>query len=471
MPQTADFTATSPDAAKIVVGPASAPTTEAVATSQVVLGMPREMARAIGWPKALTPATTQNLLNRDVTWKSLGHPEWGSFRITSADPTKSLVGAVGFGALTTLANGGKFLTKAPNYANPTKADYAVVHTEQRIETVTDTQDAADAVMNVDTVAKFVKSTSAVVTTERAVIAHNQAFPGNPFVAVPLLDGAASVPIVVTPAESAGADGKAFAQFLTSPAGAAALRDAGYRSLMGQEPSVGAAGIAPTSTGPFPFTQEMVDGIHSAWSLMHARNSTLAVIDLSGSMRYPFGDSKVSKINLVRQLAARAFDLASPRANSSVWFFHTIAGKPVIVDDLPLQRNDIAIGGGKVHSDAIKAQIATAQPGGGTPLFRAVQDAFGEANRKYQDGYLNQVLIISDGNNEDSGSNVTLAKLSAYIKANYDKDKPVVVNFFLIDPGVNLGPLKKVAGLTGGIATHVTKMSQVPDAFAQALFSS
>lgn len=172
---TAEFTAASPEQAKIVIGPATAPTTEAVATSQVVLGMPRELARAIGWPKALTPATTQNLLNRDVTWKSLGHPEWGTFRITSADPTKSLVGAVGFGALTTLANGGKFLTKAPNYANPTKADYAVVHWEQRIETVTDTQDAADAAMDVDTVAKFVKSTSAVVTTERAVIAHNQAF--------------------------------------------------------------------------------------------------------------------------------------------------------------------------------------------------------------------------------------------------------------------------------------------------------
>ena len=239
---------------------------------------------------------------------------------------------------------------------------------------------------------------------------------------------------MTPAESAGAEGEAFTTFRTSPAGAAALRDAGYRSLMGQEPFVGAAAIAPTATGPFLFTQEMVDGIHSAWSLMHARNSTLAVIDLSGSMRYPFGDSKVSKIDLVRQLAARAFDLASPRANSSVWFFHTVDGKPVTEDTLPLQRNDTPVGGGKVHSDAMKAQIATVQPGGGTQLYRAVQDAFGEANKKYADGYLNQVLIISDGNNEDSGSSVTLAKLSAYVKANYHKDKPVVVNFFLIDPG-------------------------------------
>lgn len=129
-----------------------------------------------------------------------------------------------------------------------------------------------------------------------------------------------------------------------------------------------------------------------------------------------------------------------------------------------------VGGGKVHSDAMKAQIATVQPGGGTQLYRAVQDAFGEANKKYADGYLNQVLIISDGNNEDSGSSVTLAKLSAYVKGPTTRTSRSSSTSSSSTP-VNLGPLKKVAALTGGIATHVTKMSQVPDDFAQALFSS
>ena len=58
-----------------------------------------------------------------------------------------------------------------------------------------------------------------------------------------------------------------------------------------------------------------------------------------------------------------------------------------------------------------------------------------------------------------------------MKKSYDKDQPVTINFFLIDPGVNLSPLSRIAKLTGGTAAHVTRRSQVPDAFAQALFSA
>ncbi|MCA0178625.1 MAG: hypothetical protein LCH77_03300 [Actinobacteria bacterium] len=80
--------------------------------------------------------------------------------------------------------GGQFLTKAPDYANPSESDFAVVHSEQRIEIVTDTSEEADALMGAASLEEFTKSASAIITTERAVIAHNQADPKNPFVAIP-----------------------------------------------------------------------------------------------------------------------------------------------------------------------------------------------------------------------------------------------------------------------------------------------
>ena len=361
MPRTAQFTAADAAAAALTIGPAAEPTNQAVATTQVVLGMPREMARAIGWPEPLSPRMAQNLFNQDVTWKSLGHPEWGSFKLASPDPDKTPVGAVGFGALATLASGGKFLTAAPNYAQPSRADFAVVHSEPRIETVTKTTDEADALMGAASIEEFAKKASAIVTTERAVIAHNQTHPDTAFVAVPLLDGAASVPIVATPRSDAGAEEKALAGYLATPDAAATLRQAGYRNVLGEAPTVGASALAKTSTGPFPFTGEMLAGIRQVWNLMHARSSTLAVIDLSGSMKYPFDKSGVTKIALVRQLGLQAFELASPRANSSVWFFHTVDGKPAIENQLRLQRNDTPAGAGRIHSDADQAGHHQGEP--------------------------------------------------------------------------------------------------------------
>lgn len=313
-----------------------------------------------------------------------GEPQWGTFRIASPDPNKTLVGAVGFGAITTLANGGQFLTKAPDYANPSESDFAVVHSEQRIEIVTDTSEEADALMGAASLEEFTKSASAIITTERAVIAHNQADPKNPFVAIPFLDGAASVPIVVTPKDPNNADAKAFADHFATPAAAAALRQAGFRGVMGELPSVGTSALAKRSTGPFPFTAEMLAGVRRAWSVMHARSSTLAVIDLSGSMRNAFDPSRS-------------------------W-------------------------GGPSRS-----------PKGATGLPRP--------------------------HSPESATSLTLAQLQAFVQKTFDKNRPVAINFFLIDPGVHLEPLQRIAELTGGTAAHVTLMSQVPDAFAQALFSA
>jgi len=58
---------------------------------------------------------------------------------------------------------------------------------------------------------------------------------------------------------------------------------------------------------------------------------------------------------------------------------------------------------------IKRAITKASPGGGTPLNLAVQRGYAEASKRYAEGYANQLLIITDGNNEDSGSKLTLSQ--------------------------------------------------------------
>lgn len=78
-------------------------------------------------------------------------------------------------------------------------------------------------------------------------------------------------------------------------------------------------------------------IRSAWHQAHRRNSTLALIDLSGSMNGDFGDTGLTKLQAVKQLMVTAYTVASPQAKSGACFFTNRGGSPVI-DDLKLQTN-------------------------------------------------------------------------------------------------------------------------------------
>src|SRR4029450_499276 len=59
-----------------------------IATSPLVVAMPRPMAEALGWPR--TPLGWSQLLDlarSHASWARYGHPEWGPFKLGKANPT------------------------------------------------------------------------------------------------------------------------------------------------------------------------------------------------------------------------------------------------------------------------------------------------------------------------------------------------------------------------------------------------
>ena len=203
-----------------------------------------------------------------------------------------------------------------------------------------------------------------------------------------------------------------------------------------------------------FDEATIGAVRGAWTAMHTHGSTMALIDLSGSMNLPFPGSKLSRLDLVRTLANKAYDLASPKAASTVWFFHTSGGRDIIDDGLTLEINDTPVGGGQIHSDEIRRAVRDARAGGGTPLYLAVRK-----------------IVLSDGNNEAAANSMTLKQLSDYVKKTYNPKKPVSISYLIIDPEGRIGPLKEVADLTKGVTVRVRSMKDVPEAFAQALFAT
>ncbi|HTE68383.1 MAG TPA: substrate-binding domain-containing protein, partial [Actinomycetes bacterium] len=72
-----------------------------VATTPMVMAMPKPMAEALGWPRrALGWKEMLGAVTNPEGWKAFGHPEWRAFRLGKTDPNLStpgleaLIGAV-----------------------------------------------------------------------------------------------------------------------------------------------------------------------------------------------------------------------------------------------------------------------------------------------------------------------------------------------------------------------------------------
>ena len=59
----------------------------------LVIAMPQQMAEALGWPdEPIGFADLRELANDPEGWGSVGHPEWGPFRLGKTNPNYSTSG-------------------------------------------------------------------------------------------------------------------------------------------------------------------------------------------------------------------------------------------------------------------------------------------------------------------------------------------------------------------------------------------
>lgn len=410
------------------------------------------------------------------TWAQTGHPEWASFSIRMADPATSPTAAIGFGAMITLANGGP-LAKAPDYAEPSDKDLAVIKVEHRITSLAG-NDGDVLPDQDDTLSEVTSRASAYVTTERAVAADNAVDPTVPLAAVPLAGGAASVPLSVlgvgaTADDAPGAaSARGFRAYLTSASGLAALRAAGLRAPDGAAPTDHPAGVAyaaplrPAAV-PLPVLQQTVQ----AWRGMHSRISSMVLVDASGSMNQHFAGGATSRIDLVRGLVGNVYQTASPRARSGVCFFHTAneLGTPLIERPTDLAVNESA-DAGRQHIDVVVQAMSNVTIKGGTPLYQAVREAYAYTLDEYDPGYVNQLVILSDGANRDTTSPDTLGQLLTYLNEAKDPQRPVRIICLGYGAEADMGALQAIASATGGRAAQVNSPSEMKAAVNLALFS-
>ncbi len=243
--------------------------------------------------------------------------------------------------------------------------------------------------------------------------------------------------------------------LTGRSGADAIRMIGGLRLPdgAQAPDRALGRLPAPSASPFDVLQKHhVDHVFATWYAESRKMSLLIVTDVSGSMAKPAPGTTMSLIDLVKQGCQTVGDLLPADAQIGIWEFGVDLDPPRDYKTvLPIGPLDDARRAG-LH----QAVGALAAQETGTGLYDTILAAYQAARDSYRGGMPNQVMVFTDGRNEDDPQTITPAQLSAELAAAKDPARPVqlsVVTFGdLPDVGVLEDAVKPVDGYVEPLKT-------------------
>jgi Ca-activated chloride channel family protein len=389
--------------------------TASLAQTPLVIAMPRPMAQAMGWPdQSIGWSDILSLANDPAGWGTLGHPEWGRFRLGKTNPNFSTSGlSATIGAYFAATGLSSDLTEA-NIADPKVIEFvkgveaAVVHYGDTTLTF------LDNLLKADDRGAGLTYISAVTVEEKSVWDYNQGNPkGNPaelgehspprtpLVAIYPKEGTLvhDNPYVVLNwvddvKREAAAD---FLRFVQAPEQQARFQKAAFRNFEGRpgpdlKPAIGLLPTEP-KTILAPPAPPVLDKVQRSWAELRKRARVLLVIDVSGSMGESVPTSGATKLELAKEAATSALDQFAADDDVGLWIFSgdLYEGKPY--------SEMIPVGPVGPRLAELKERIASLAPQGGTALYATTRAATKEVRATFDPARINGVILLTDGRNE------------------------------------------------------------------------
>jgi Ca-activated chloride channel family protein len=467
-----------------------------VATTPLVLAMPKPVAEGLGWPrKQLTWIEALGLALRG--WGSVGKPQLGAFRMGATDAFVSTAG------LSTLI-GSSYAAVQYVTHQPAPPNLTVLRNEQVQRTLLGF-DRAVKERAVSTAALLTKLRQAeqrdprlvprvmsgLIVEEKSVLDYNQgrlgAAPGSaaqesppqvPLVATYPPDGTvlSDHPYVVLntswvdDAKRVAADG--FLQFLQSDQAQAAFQQAGFRNHKGE-----AGAIATPENGllgdqklkPLPTPEPTVLGaLVKAYSQNRKKGNLLSLIDVSGSMKELVPGTNSSRMDLAKQAALGAIPLLSDEGNFGQWIFSTdLEGTRDYRQLIPLGPMGAEMRNGKTRRDNTLGLVSTLQAtNGDTGLYDTTLAAVTYMQKQFKPDRLNVVVLITDGRNDNPAGGLTLDQLLQQLRAQRERVIHIVAIGY--GPEADQAVLRQIASASQGVAIEVRDPRDIQRAFIQAL---
>ncbi|MET0458861.1 MAG: substrate-binding domain-containing protein, partial [Ilumatobacteraceae bacterium] len=386
----------------------------------LVIAMPKPMAEALGWPeRQLGFADLLPLANDPAGWGSVGHPEWGPFRLGKTNPNFSTSG-LNFTIAEYYAATGKTsgltvedLTRPAAVEFASQIESSVVHYGDITMTFLNNWFAADERNTSLTYA------SVVAVEEKSVIDYNLGNPDGvlspgeeprvprvPLVAIYPKEGTlySDSPFIVLDTEWVDDDERAaaavFEDYVQLPENQETVLSYGFRPNSTEvplgDPIIEANGVdpnQPTAELEVP-SPEVLVGILDSWAELRKDARVLLVLDISGSMGEK-ASAGATRLDLAQQAAISALDQFKDSDDVGLWVFSTDLGgdDPNVRQLVPLA----PIGG---QQDVLADQIAAQFPTNGTPLYQVAEQAYESMLAAYDPAKINAVVLLTDGENDD-----------------------------------------------------------------------
>ncbi|MGA9871548.1 MAG: hypothetical protein WBQ44_10460 [Rhodococcus sp. (in: high G+C Gram-positive bacteria)] len=269
-------------------------------------------------------------------------------------------------------------------------------------------------------------------------------------------------------DGAKAVGLAVAEALASESGLAALSEAGFRAP-DNAPLSDARGLGDV-TALVLADQQTAEATLRRYQVLALPSRTLVMEDVSGSMGYSVGAD--TRIGLTVQASETGNRLFPDNAALGLWAFSVDLGG----DDqdyrelVPIRRLDENVNGTSQRDLLLQqTRVLPGLVGGGTGLYDTTLAAFREVKQGYDPDYINSVIILTDGSNEDPGS-ISLDELLVTLREEQDPTKPVVIVTIGITDDADAGVLQQISAATGGTSFLARNPAEIPNVFVNALKS-
>lgn len=262
-------------------------------------------------------------------------------------------------------------------------------------------------------------------------------------------------------------GDDLAKWFHSAAGVKALNQALFRDSKGDPMPKGAI----VTGDPLPDVPDATaETALRFWRVTSVPSSLLAVLDVSGSMKFAAGDT--TRLAIQMDAARAALRVFPDHARIGAWVFSEDQGGPgrpwkelASVKRLDAQEN------GRTH----RANLLRAVDGlpaiakGGTGLYTTTLAGYKQVLAHFDDRYFNSLILMTDGANDDPNS-ITLPKLIQELKSWQDPDKRVRIIAIGMSTDADMKSLTKIAAATGGRAYRADTPDEIIRVFQDALLS-
>ncbi len=256
-------------------------------------------------------------------------------------------------------------------------------------------------------------------------------------------------------------------WFASEAGLAELASSGFRSPAGEALADKGFG-QQTNLGDVPADE--FDLALGRFNILSVPSSLLAVFDVSGSMSREYEGR--TRADFAMEAALKALDAFPDQARIGVWAFSINQGGEGVdyVELAPMKRLDDTTSGLK-HSEYLAKRTKSLRERlrGGTGLYDTTLAAFSKAQEEFDRSFVNSVILLTDGANEDKGS-ISLSKLLDRLGEMQDPNREVKIIGIGITEDADMAALSKISQATGGQAYLAKNPDDILNVLSRAMMA-